>query len=270
MQHLDLSVRSTAPIDAETWPIQICLLGDFRLLQAGQPLALRSGGKTEALLCQLGLQARRRVARPALLHLLWPDSDDGQASQSLNSLVYSVHKQIGQAIGGAAPVLHEDGYYRLNREAGVGVDVATFDALAQIGDQQARSGDLNNAALSYSRCVQLYRGDLCVTTDVNAIVERERLRTRYLTLLSKLADHYCRVGDDAACLEYAWLLLAHDPCREDAHRVVMRCHVRCGERAAALRHYQVCEDILRSEFGAAPEPATTALFEQIRCEPESI
>jgi DNA-binding SARP family transcriptional activator len=167
-------------------------------------------------------------------------------------------------------VLHEDGYYRLNHEAGVGVDVATFDALMQLGDQQARSGDQNAAALSYSRCVQLYRGDLCVTTDVNAIVERERLRTRYLTLLSRLADYYCRVGDDAACMEYAWLLLAHDPCREDAHRVVMRCHVRCGERAAALRHYQVCGDILHSEFGAAPEPATTALFEQIRCEPESI
>jgi DNA-binding SARP family transcriptional activator len=257
-------------MDSEPWPIQICLLGNFRLLQAGRPLALRSGGKTEALLCQLGFQARRRIARPALLHLLWPDSDDGQASQSLNSLVYSIHRQIGRAIGGAAPVLHEDGYYRLNSEAGVGVDVAAFDALAQLGDQQAQAGDQHSAALSYSRCVQFYSGDLCLTNDVNAIVERERLRTRYLTLLAKLADHYCRIGDRAACLEYAWRLLGHDPCREDAHRVVMRCHVRCGERAAALRHYQLCVEILCREFGAAPEPATTALFEQIRCEPERI
>ena len=42
--------------------------------------------------------------------------------------------------------------------------------------------------------------------------------------------------------------------REDVHRVVMRCYVRRGERAAALRHYQVCAHILRAEFDAAPEP----------------
>jgi DNA-binding SARP family transcriptional activator len=64
----------------------------------------------------------------ALVNLLWPASDSTQATQSLNSLVYSLHKLIGDALSGAPPVLHEDGYYRLNMEAGVGVDVACFDA----------------------------------------------------------------------------------------------------------------------------------------------
>jgi DNA-binding SARP family transcriptional activator len=267
MPHLDPFVRSTALFGAEPWPIQICLLGDFCLLQSGKPIALRSGGKTETLLCYLGFQPGQRLARPTLLELLWPNSEEGQASQSLNSLVYSIHKQIGHAIGGAPPVLHKDGYYRLNSEAGVGVDVAAFEALAQLGDQQARAGDLGNTTLSFRRCVQLYRGDLCVTTDVNAIVERERLRARYLSLLSRLADYSYYMGDDVACMEYAWRLLGHDPCREDAHRVVMRCYVQRGERAAALRHYQMCADILRSEFDAAPELATAALFDQIRRDP---
>jgi DNA-binding SARP family transcriptional activator len=77
-------------------------------------------------------------------------------------------------------------------------------------------------------------------------------------------------GDDAACLAYAQRVLAHDPCREDAPRLVMRCHVWRGERAQALHQYRVCADILRAAFGTTPEPATVALFEQVRRAPGSV
>jgi hypothetical protein len=50
----------------------------------------------------------------------------------------------------------------------------------------------------------------------------------------------------------------------------MRCHVRRGERAQALRQYRLCESVLRSEFETDPEPATKALFEQIRLDPDSV
>jgi DNA-binding SARP family transcriptional activator len=109
-----------------------------------------------------------------------------------------------------------------------------------------------------------------VETDVGSLLERERLRARFLSLLGYLADERYDAGDYGACLEQAWRLLGHDPCREDAHRVVMRCYVQRGERAAALRHYQVCVHILHAEFDAAPEPATTALFDQIRLSPSRV
>jgi DNA-binding SARP family transcriptional activator len=270
MNKRDQCVLSTLPTDAAASPILICLLGNFLLLQAGQSIAIHCGGKIETLLCRLGIQSGRRVPRTVLVNLLWPASDSPQATQSLNSLVYSVHKLIGDALGGAAPVLHEDGYYRLNVEAGVGVDIACFDAWANTGDQQVRAGDLARAATSYRKSVHLYRGDLIVETDVGSVLERERLRTRFLSLLAYLADERYRAGDYGACLDHAWCLLGHDPCREDAHRVVMRCYVRRGERAAALRHYHVCEQILQVEFDAVPEPATTALFDQIRLQPTAI
>jgi hypothetical protein len=50
----------------------------------------------------------------------------------------------------------------------------------------------------------------------------------------------------------------------------MRCHVRLGERAQALRQYRVCRQILEREFGALPEPSTQALFAQIRLDPGSV
>jgi DNA-binding SARP family transcriptional activator len=101
-------------------------------------------------------------------------------------------------------------------------------------------------------------------------VERERLRTRYLSLLASLAACAHAAGDDAACLAYAQRILQHDPCREDAHRMVMRCHVRRGEPAQPLHQYRVCVDILRAAFGTTPEPATVALFDQVRLDPGSV
>lgn len=259
------------PSDSETtFPVLLCLLGSFLLLKAGQPVAVRRGGKTEALLSHLGLQVGAGVSRDTLLHLLWPTSPGALASQALHSLVHSLHKLIGDALSGNAPVVHHEGSYRLNTQAGVVVDVAHFDALARAGDQQVHTGDEGAAIHTYSGAINLYRGDLCLAADVHTLIERERLRARYLTLLARVANYHYGVCNFDACLDHAWRLLACDPCREDAHRLVMRCNVRQGQRAEALHHYRLCVDILQAEFNAAPEASTTALFDQIRLDPDSI
>ena len=58
----------------------------------------------------------------------------------------------------------------LTAEAGVGVDVACFDALADVGDRQIREGDVAAAAHSYGCAVDLYRGDLYDDTDVQTVI----------------------------------------------------------------------------------------------------
>ena len=216
------------------------------------------------------IRHRNGAPRAELVTALWPDCANELAGQSLNTLVFAVHRQLGDAVGGAAPILHSAGYYRLNAEAGVGVDVASYDYLARIGEHLTRSGNLAAAAAYYRRAVALYRGDLCGSADVRAIVERERLRALHLTLLARLAEYHYAEGDYDACLRGALTLLTNDPCREDAHRMVMRCYVRRGERAQALRQYQVCATHLRAEFDATPEAATTALFDQVRRDPGSV
>jgi hypothetical protein len=52
--------------------------------------------------------------------------------------------------------------------------------------------------------------------------------------------------------------------------MAMRCHVRLGERAQALRQYQVCHEVLEREFDARPEAATDLLFEAVRLDPDSV
>lgn len=256
--------------DDASWPIMICLLGNFRLLMAGELVAIRASGKRETLLAHLALQSSRRVSRERLAQALWPKSEPVLASQSLNSLIYTLQKLLGPALQGVAPILHKDGYLQLNVEAGIGIDVSCFDQLLDLASRQMQLGDTAAARAAFHRAAELYRDDLYQPVGGQITVERERLRARYLTLLAQLAEQYYQQGDYHTCLEYLWRLLARDPIREDAHRLIMRCFVQRGERAAALRQYHVCVDLLRAAFNAEPEPATVALFEQIRGRPHTM
>ena len=104
--------------DGTDHPVWLCLLGYFRLVKNGQLVAVRSGGKTEALLAHLGLGGVYGVPRDVLLRAIWPHSDSALAAQALNSLVHSLRSLLGEALRGATPVLQTAGHYRLNEAAG--------------------------------------------------------------------------------------------------------------------------------------------------------
>jgi DNA-binding SARP family transcriptional activator len=249
--------------------VSIQMLGSFALFKNGTHLPVRPGGKTEALLTLLALHCYRRIPRATLLGEVWPEAEPELSIQALNSLLHSLRRLLGDALGGEPPVTCLQGAYQLNLAAGVGVDYARFDELAGEGDLLART-DTALATVSYEKAIALYGGDLCAGEHHAAMVERERLRARYLTLLVRSAFHYYQSHDIGRAMALALRLLEHDPCREDAHRVVMRCHVIQGERVQALRQYRVCQQMLRDEFDAAPESATIALYDQIRLQPGSV
>ena len=263
---LDFSV----PPDAAPAPIQICLLGSFRLLKAGQPMSLRGGSKIEVLLAYLGLRSDECIARALLTELLWPDSDLPRAEHSFRSLLHSLQRQLGDVLGGAPLIVHSDGCYQLNRAAGVDTDIARFDALVQRGDQQAQL-DYPAAAATYHQAIALYRGDLHVgEADVQAVLTREHLRSHFLALLLRLATLHFDHQQYLEAIELLRRLLYLDPCFEHAHRLLMRCYARLGQRSVAVHHYGLCRDILRSELDTTPDPETHALVDQIRREPHSV
>jgi DNA-binding SARP family transcriptional activator len=251
-------------------PMLICLLGGFRLLRYGQPADSLITGKAMTLLSTLALHLNTGVPRETLLEHLWPDNESGQSSVSLHSLIYSLHRRLRSEQFAEAPIVYANGSYALNVSAGVSTDVVRFDALVASGNRLAASGQELEASCQYERALALYRGNLTTGTDVYAVIERERLHANFLSILAWLADRSYQDADYPAALAQALRLLAHDPCREDAHRLVMRAYVRRGERAQALRQYRLCEIILRREFDAAPELATTALFNRIRNDPSSV
>ena len=210
------------------------------------------------------------MSREKLLTQHWPEGETSLAIQSLQSLLHSLHRLLGDAIDGAVPVVHTGEIYRINIDAGISVDITAFDALTRQGDADWHAGALLAASHSYREATALYRGDLHAFADDSAVVERERLRASYLVMLGRLADLARRDQDYSSALEYAWLVLRHDAGREDAHRTLMCCYALLGQRAQALRQYLLCQRLLRETFDAVPEPATRELYDRLRLDPDRV
>jgi DNA-binding SARP family transcriptional activator len=268
------NVRDEAPtllrLEPAQWPVLICQLGGYQLLKDGHPVALKSGGKAELLLTLLVLEEGLPLTRDLVLERLWPDTELQLAAQSLHSLIYSLQKQLSDALHGEPPIVYSEGRYQVNEPVGVGSDIWLFESLTEAAQRHARQNDIDHAVELCRRAIDLYRGDLVASDGMRAIIEREQLRARYLTMLARLAGHYFGRANYAACLNVVQRVLASDPCREDAHRLVMLCHLRLGERAQALRQYRLCQEMLRAEFDAEPEQETTQLFDRIRLNPSGI
>jgi DNA-binding SARP family transcriptional activator len=248
-------------------PIEIRLFGGLSLNKFGKPVAWRGGARTEGLLLTLAVEQSRGVCRERLLTQLWPESDPSLASQAFHSLLYSLHRLLGDAIDGAMPVVRSGEMYRINVEAGISVDVIAFERRAREGDRQWQLGSWLDAATAYRIATDLYRGDLRASEDDSVVFDRERLRASYLVMLARLADMARREQDYSSAIEYASLVLKHDGGREDAHRTLMCCYALLGQRAQAMRQYLLCERILREVFDAVPETATREFYDRLRLRP---
>jgi DNA-binding SARP family transcriptional activator len=249
--------------------VQVCVLGSFRILKGRAPIAVRPGGKVEQLVGALALNTDGMV-RDELLGLVWPESESDLAAQSLNSLIHWLRRSLSDALAGLPPVLRQAGRYRLNTEGGVTIDVQAFDRAVDAGDRRSRTGQVNEAMYAYSDALRLYAGDLAIGSGIQHVIERERLRTRYLSVFARLADLHFADADYERTLVNALRLLACEPCREDAHRLAMRCYVRLGQRAQAMRQYRICSEVLAQEYDARPEDLTEELYRLIRTDPGSV
>jgi DNA-binding SARP family transcriptional activator len=59
-------------------------------------------------------------------------------------------------------------------------------------------------------------------------------------------------------------VLAEDLCREDIHRLAMRCYSRLNQPHLAIRQFQSCTRQLHNDLGVAPDAATRELNDKIR------
>lgn len=122
--------------------------------------------------------------------------------------------------------------------------------------------------------VALYRGDFLVgftLSDSAQFDEWQYFQTQALHdglagALDRLAAWYGEQGAYEQAIAHARRWLSLDTMHEPAHRVLMRLYAASGQRAAALRQYRQCVQVLEEELSLSPADETTALYEQLRSE----
>lgn len=247
--------------------LHVCLFGRFRArYEDGNSVDLNAR-KAQELLCYLLLYRDRPHTRDTLATLLWSDSTATRSRKYLRQTLWQLQATIRPRTPSLHPLLLDDNWVRINREAIRWLDVAVFEQTfirargvpgQQLDPQQAQA---------LQEAVALYHGDLLEDWSQDwCLFERERLQNIYLIMLEKLID-YCEFQQRYETgMAYGTRILQCDRARERTHRRLMRLYYLSGNRTAALRQYQRCAKALDEELGVSPAQSTLALYEQIRAD----
>lgn len=192
---------------------------------------------------------------------LWPDASPTQ----LRSAIHSALHRLRRALGQHDCVLVEDELYAFNRNISYWYDVEVFEAHLEASARL--HGELSPQAIHHlEAAVGLYKGDFLEGVAGAAewvFLKREALRQSFIAALLTLGQvFFAQRRYDRAAETYR-RAIGVDSYLEEAHRELMRCYVRQGERSQAIRHYRHLVDILNQELHVLPAPETTSLYERL-------
>ena len=218
--------------------IRVRLLEGFELTVDGEPYSLPPSA--ERLVAYLALQSRP-VMRSQVAGTLWGDRDDARSAACLRSALWRVN------LGHDASVI-DAGRSRIVLHGDVSVDAREAQAAAH--DQLVGHGPVDLA---------IFAGELLPGWyDDWVLVERERLRQLCLTATERMAQSLLEAGQAGLAIEAALAVVAAEPLRESAHRILIDAHVDAGNRSEAIRQFERCRDLLASELGLHPGEALAA------------
>ncbi|MHB0859104.1 MAG: tetratricopeptide repeat protein [Anaerolineae bacterium] len=190
------------------------------------------------------------LRRDRVIDMLWPELSPAKGNSLFHSTMYRLRSALGKSI-----IIHDKGSYRINPAWSYRYDVNEFLQLAGIG-----RGTDEEAHRARAQAIQLYRSPFLETCeDEWAFQLRESLQHDLLKLLLAEARYWAGCGELHEAETFYMRILALDSYDERAHRGIMWCRARSGDRPGALRQFRECQRILSEELAVSPGPETQAL-----------
>jgi DNA-binding SARP family transcriptional activator len=241
------------------------LLGSMRLALNDISLDDWPLGRGRALFKYLLTHRDPWPPREVLMEAFWPGATLEAARNNLNVALHGLRRTLRMA-SDIEVVVFEQGTYRLHADLRLWVDVDEFERHVRSGRQLETVDELAGAMSQYEVAAALYQGDFLADDPYEdwAILTRERLRLAYLDTIDRLSRLYFSQGRYASCTTLCQRIVERDPCREDAHRRLIRCYSRQGQPHLALRQYRICVEALRTELSVDAAPETIDLDRRIR------
>jgi predicted ATPase/DNA-binding SARP family transcriptional activator len=226
----------------------------------GKPVKELSTRAAEALVIYI-LHQPRPVQREQLADMFFQASEPKQAAANLRAMLSQIKKQLNPFI--------EITRYAVGRREGAGFSADSLHFNQQLRDERLTVDELRSA-------LDQYQGDFLAGFYLRdapefeqwVLIERERLRLLAIDGLQRLIQAQERRGDFRGTLLSADKLLAIEPLLESVHRSKMLMLTRLGQRARALRHFTIAEQIFADELSVDLSTATTSLRDRIQALPD--
>jgi len=254
-----------SPPQAATPRLAVHLLGQFLASLDDVVVTKWPSRRARELFKYLVTHRQPWLGREQMMEVFWPGSPPEAARNSLNVAIHGLRRAL-RAAADVQVVVLEAGAYRLDAGLDLWVDVDEFERHVECGHRLEAAGELDAALAEYELATALYQGDFLADDPYEEwpALTRERLRVVYLDTLDRLSHLYFTQHQYGSCVTLCKTIVQFDPCREDAHRRLMRCFSRQGQAHLALRQYQMCADALQAELTVDPDPSTVTLRDQIR------
>jgi DNA-binding SARP family transcriptional activator len=233
--------------------LRLRTFGGLAVERDGVPLAgIAARRRPLVLLAYVASHGDVGVSRDAACALLWPESDEERARNSLKQAVFALRRELGaEVLVTVATTL------RVDRSL-IAVDVLDF---AEALDRD----DLATAEALY-RGPFFEHGTIAGLDTLERWVsgERERMARAAAQLFEGLAARLAAAGDAEGAV-IAWRRRAAlDPLSTRATEGLM-CALRdAGDRTAALEQFRVHAMLVRDQLESEPDPTLSELAAQIR------
>ncbi len=238
-------------------PIHVRLLGRFEAARDAQ-FAKRihfSTRKVAALLAFLSMSPQQAATREQLGALLWGNSPDAQARQSLRQALLLLRKDLAPA-----DILDAGSDVIRLKPGSVSVDAVQLEELCA----SSNLADIGRAA-------DLAQGEFLAGFGIEEEAfedwlrqQRRRFETVSTGALERYAEACELAGHGPQAIATVERLLALDPLREDWQRLALKVYAHSRGHNEALAQARVFEETLQRELGVPPEPETRALVRLIR------
>jgi YVTN family beta-propeller protein len=217
------------------------------------------GRKQRTLLAVLLLHANAVVPRDDLLDALWGERRPPSASDSLDTYVYRLRKQLG-----SDRLLRERSGYRLRVARGE-LDADRFEELVANARGAVDAGDHRHASALLTEALGLWRGPAWADHLDNPAVlaDADRLEERRLNALESRLEAELSCGGGAELVSELEQLVGRQPLRERLLAALMLALYRAGRQADALEVFQAARRRLLDELGLELGPELHELQRRI-------
>jgi DNA-binding SARP family transcriptional activator len=248
--------------------LQLRVLGPLELRRDGEVVAAPEL-RRERVRQLLGyLLVHGRATRGAITAALWPDLDESGASRNLRVTLAYLQNVLEPDRSELDPpyFLRSSGtaLYLVGGDA-LEVDAREFDRHVEEALGLERQGAPSAALAAYLRATDLWCGDYLVDVpdDDSLQLERDRVRTRFVTSAVRAGHLLLARGDSAGARTLAERALRADGWSESAYQLLIAVHLATGDLVNAHRSLRRCHRMLR-ELGVPAHQRTVTLGRQLQ------
>src|SRR5881397_991198 len=218
------------------------LLGTLSLHDETRPVPVAAQQKRPlGMLAILGLGGKPGLSRDRIEAYLWPESSGARAQHALDQTVYAIRHALG-----SDAILVTARELRLNPEL-VRVDVWEFEQAIRASQWTAAVGHYKGPLLDGFHFADSHELDSWIESN------RSRLRLEYQKALESLANLAAEASDHSQSVMWLRRLANSDPFSAGATKQLMRALAAAGDRAGAVKHARLYQELVRQELEMEPD-----------------